>query len=207
MKNIKKFESFTQVEEVNESLGGIVKSILSIPVTILAVLTAQLVDGRTISKVIKERLLNIYANIDTLITTLENILRKRDITDVERKKVISKLKELKKVKEKYPTLQIYKQFLNKKVPLYNFKNRDYLRTQIWDYEPRQMSALQIVAELTKVYKFIERGDVTGEVAAREPIRNQDGHTFQDRLTTLQQQGPFRGLGGNAPEEQNPNEQR
>lgn len=187
MKNIKTFESFSEGEEVNESIGGIVKSILSFPVTILALLTMQFFGGRTISKVIKERLLDIYANIDTLITTLENISRKRDITDVERRKVISKLKDLKKVKEKYPTLQIYKQEVSKKAPLYNFKNRDYLRTQIWDYEPRQMSAMQVVTELTKVYALIERRDVTGEVAAREPIRTE----FQDRLNTLlaQEQNP------------------
>lgn len=207
MKNIKTFESFSEGEEVNESLGEIVKSILSFPTNVLALLTMQFFGGRTISKVIKERLLDIYANIDTLVTTLENILRKRDITDVERRKVISKLKDLKKVKEKYPTLQIYKQNLSKKAPLLNFKNRDYLRTQIWDYEPRQMSAIQVVAELRKVYDLIERRDVTGEVAAREPIRNQDGHTFQDRLNALQQQGPFRGLGGNVPEDQNPNDRR
>jgi len=195
MKNIKTFESFSEGEEINESLGGIIKSVITFPFTVIALLGMQFVNGRTISKVIRERLLDIYANIDTLIATLENILRKTDITDVEKRKVLSKLKDLKKVKEKYPTLQSYKQEVSKKVIFYNFKNRDYLRNQIWEYEPRQMSAMQVAAELTKVYKLIERGDVTGEVAAREPIRNR----FQERLNGL--------IGGNAPEEQNPDGQR
>jgi hypothetical protein len=58
-----------------------------------------------------------------------------------------------------------------------------------------MSAMQVVAELTKVYDLIERRDVTGEVATRT--------AFQDRLNGLIQNIP----GGNPPQEQNPNGQR
>jgi hypothetical protein len=162
MKNIKTFESF-QDDKVNEGLGTILKSILLFPVSLIAAIGMQFVDGRIISRTIKERLLNIYANIDTLISTLENLLTLSDVTDTEKRKILTRLKELKKVKEKYPTFEVYKAKLSKHVPLYNFKNREYLRNQIWEYEPIQMNASEVVSELRKVYTLIKRNNVVGDV--------------------------------------------
>lgn len=163
MKHLKTFESFSYSEEpINEEfIGGIIKSILSIPFGIFALITLQFIGGRTMSKTIEKSLLDVYSNIDKLIDTLRGLSDNPNITDVEKKKINKRLKELIKVKKKNPTLDDYKRRLIKRTPLMNFKNRNYLRNQIESYEPREMSVYEIIETLKKFYKEISRTDVPG----------------------------------------------
>lgn len=62
------------------------QTILAIPVAVIAFAVTQFLDPRKIKDQILPQLLDIYANLDVLIDTLENIhFNKSDITDVESK--------------------------------------------------------------------------------------------------------------------------
>ena len=91
--------------------------------------------GKLISDAVKKDLLDLYHNIDRVIAILERLSNNIDITDVDKKKINKRIKELKKVKEKYPTLDDYKKVATKKATILNLKNRNYLKNQILNYQP------------------------------------------------------------------------
>ena len=175
MKHIKTFESFNDenMEPVNEEfIGKILKGIMKIPVAALSIIVMQFLDPRKIKDKILPQLLDIYSNIDILIDTLENIhFNKNDITDVESKKILEKINALKKVKKKYPTLDDYKKAICKWAPVLNFKNRNYLKSEIMKYEPEKMSANEVVTELKKVYALITKQDIIGMDTVDDNMEN------------------------------------
>jgi len=179
MKHLKTFESYSynESETVNEEfIGSILKKILSIPKGILGLVILQFVNGRTVFKAVESGILDVYSNIDVLIDTLESLSNNEDITDVEKRKINNRLKELSKVKKKYPTLEDYKTQLKKKTPLMNMKNRNYLKSKIDSYVPRDMSVYEILDSLTKIYKDISPSDVVGIESSRD--------SFRDRLDQM-----------------------
>ena len=159
MKHIETFKSYSSEEKIDEGLGTIIKSILFLPLSILALILFQCMSGRIMSQVLKNKVLDIYYNIDTLIATIENILATGDVTDVERRKIEKKLKELNKLKRKYPTLDDYKKLLKKQAPYYNFRNRGYIRRDIDNYVPKVLNAVEIIKEIQKVYKLAKLSDI------------------------------------------------
>lgn len=165
MKHIKTFESYNgqNIEPVNEEfIGKFLKMVIATPI---ALIILQFLDPRKVKDMILPQLLDIYGNIDVLIDTLENIhFNKSDITDVEAKKILDKINSLKKVKKKYPTLEDYKKAVCKWAPFLNFKNRNYLKSEIMRYEPKKMDAHQVIQEIKKVYSLVKRDDIIGEVA-------------------------------------------
>ena len=168
MKHIKTFESYSPDESLNEEfIGKILKTILTIPITVIAFAVTQFLDPRKVKDQVLPQLLDIYANLDVLIDTLENIhFNKTDITDVEAKAIMSKINALKKIKNKWPTLEAYKKEVGKKIGYLNIKNRKYLADQAMQYEPKKMSAEQVLKEIKKVYKLVGEDDIIGE-APRE----------------------------------------
>lgn len=168
MKHIKTFESYSPDEALNEEfIGKILKTILAIPITVIAFTVTQFLDPRKLKDQVLPQLLDIYANLDVLIDTLENIhFNKTDITDVEAKAIMSKINALKKIKSKWPTLEVYKKEVGKKIGYLNIKNRKYLADQAMQYEPKKMSAEQVLKEIKKVYKLVGEDDIIGE-APRE----------------------------------------
>ena len=178
MKHLKTFESYSNndAEMVNEEfIGGLLKTILSIPIGIIVFAISQFVSGKTISDILKKNLLDVYYNIDRLISILERLSNNTNITDVDKKKINKRIKELKKVKRKYPTLDDYKKKAIRTGSLYNFKNRNYLKNQVMDYQPRVLDDYQIVELLKKIYSDITRSDVRGD--------DQQGG-LQDRLNNM-----------------------
>lgn len=179
MKHLKTFESYAynETEKVNEEfIGSILKKILSIPKGILGLVILQFVNGRTVFKAVESGILDVYSNIDVLIDTLESLSNNEDITDVEKRKINNRLRELSKIKKKYPTLEDYKTQLRKKAPLMNMKNRNYIKSKIDSYVPRDMSVYEILDSLTKIYKDISPSDVVGIESSRD--------SFRDRLDQM-----------------------
>ena len=178
MKHIKKFESYSSEEKLNEEfIGRIIKYILSVPIAALAFIVMQFMDPRKLKDMMLPKLIDIYDNIDILIDTLENIhFNKTDITDDESKAILEKLNNLKKVKRKWPTLELYKKNLCKYTSIINFKNRKYLRDQIEQYIPKKMTSEKVLEEIQKVYKMSTSSDIIGETRPRV--------TFQDRLNGI-----------------------
>lgn len=172
MKHIKTFESYSPDEALNEEfIGKILKTILAIPVTVIAFAVTQFLDPRKIKDQILPQLLDIYANLDVLIDTLENIhFNKSDITDVESKAIMAKINALKKIKKKWPTIEDYKKEVGKKAGYLNLKNRKYLADQAMQYEPKKMNADQVLKEIQKVYKLVSSNDIIGEVQPSERDR-------------------------------------
>jgi len=170
MKHIKTFESYSPDESINEEfIGKILKSILSIPLVAIAFTVTQFMDPRKLKDQFLPQLLDIYGNLDILIDTLENIhFNKTDITDVESKAIVAKINALKKIKNKWPTLESYKKEVGKKIGYFNIKNRKYLADQAMQYEPKKMSAEQVLKEIQKVYKMSSEGDIIGDTA--RPVR-------------------------------------
>jgi len=186
MKHIKTFEnySYKETEKVNEEfIGSILRTILSIPKGILGVLVLQFINGRTVSKAIESNILDVYSNIDVLIDTLQSLSDNEDITDVEKRKVNIRLKELQKVKRKYPTLDDYKKKLKSMTPFMNMKNRKYLKSKIESYTPREMSVYEVLDMLNKFYKGISRSDVVG---VEDPVRNR----FRDKLDSISRRDEY-----------------
>ncbi len=169
MKHLKKFESYSASESINEEfIGKILKTILSIPITVIAFTVTQFLDPRKVKEQVLPQLLDIYANLDVLIDTLENIhFNKTDITDVESKVIMSKINSLKKIKTKWPTLEVYKRRVGKSIGYLNIKNRKYLADQAMQYEPKKMNAEQVLKEIKKVYKLVGSDDIIGEVVPNE----------------------------------------
>jgi hypothetical protein len=179
MKHLKTFESYSNDEMVNEEfVGNLLKTILSIPISFLAILALQFVPGRMMNEVMKNNLLNLYSNIDRIISILERLSNSIDVTDVEKRKINDKIKELKKVKEKYPTLDDYKKFVIKKATILNLKNRKYLRNQILNYQPRILSEDGLVDLIKKTYKHATRSDV------REPGQPDHRDRLGDQLDNM-----------------------
>ena len=197
MRHLKTFESYSYSndESINEEfIGGLLKSILSIQVAVLTVLGVQFLSGRLIYAAVKNDLLDVYSNIDVLIDLLERLSLRRDITDVEMKKINKRLKELKKIKDKYPTLDDYKKRVYKTALLLNIKNKNYLKNQIMDYEPRVLSAHEVLEKLRKIYKEANASDVGG-------YGNRGRNDLQDRLNDMLN----RERGGNIPNDDDFNE--
>lgn len=185
MKHLKTFESYSNDEMVNEEfIGGLLKTILSIPISFLAILALQFASGRLISDAMKKDLLDVYSNIDRIIAILERLSNNIDITDVDKNQINKRIKELKKVKEKYPTLDDYKKTVIRKATILNFKNRNYLKNQVLNYQPRTLNDSELVDLIKKVYKQATRSDV------REPGQQpQEGHfvrndAFANRLNDM-----------------------
>ena len=192
MKHIKTFESYNSenVEPINEEfIGKILKGIIKLPAAALALIIMQFLDPRKVKDMVLPKLIDIYASIDVLIDTLENIhFNKTDITDVEAKKILDKINSLKKVKKKYPTLEDYKKAVCKWTPFLNFKNRNYLKSEIMKYQPEKMSADQVIKELEKVYKLITREDIIGmDVSTHDYEENFDEPdlSVMDQLNRLE----------------------
>ena len=175
MKHIETFESFStkEVEKIDE---GLIKNILMFPINLIIgvplaaiiLITTQFLNPRHLKGALVDSYIDIYDNIDILIDTLENIhFNKADITDVESRKILKRLNELKKVKQKWPTLDDYKKNLSKYLPYLNIKNRGYLKDQIMKYEPKKLTAEQVLKEIQKVYKLATQDDIIGEPAARD----------------------------------------
>lgn len=55
------------------------------------------------------------------------------------------------------------------MPLFNIKNRKYLCDQVMQYEPQKMDADQVLKQIRKVYKMVERSDIIGDVPARRRL--------------------------------------
>jgi hypothetical protein len=160
MKHLKTFESYSNDEMVNEEfIGGLLKTILSIPISFLAILALQFAPGRLISDAMKKNLLDVYSNIDRIIAILERLSNNIDITDVDKNKINKRIKELKKVKERYPTLDDYKKTVIRKATILNFKNRNYLKNQVLNYQPRTLNDSELVDLIKKVYKQATGSDV------------------------------------------------
>lgn len=172
MKHIKTFESYSPDESLNEEfIGKIIKTILTIPLAAIAFTVTQFLDPRKLKDQFLPQLIDIYGNLDILIDTLENIhFNKTDITDVESKAIVSKINALKKIKNKWPTLESYKKEVGKKVGYMNIKNRKYLADQAMQYEPKKMNADQVLKEIKKVYKLVNQSDIIGEVTPSERDR-------------------------------------
>lgn len=175
MKHLKTFESYSSGESLNEEfIGKILKSILSVPLIVIAFTVSQFLDPRKLKDQYLPQLLDIYGNLDILIDTLENIhFNKSDITDVESKAIIAKINALKKIKTKWPTLEAYKKVVGKKIGYTNIKNRKYLADQAMQYEPKKMNADQVLKEIRKVYKMSASGDIIGDVATKPVSRWSD----------------------------------
>ena len=161
MKYIKNYEQyeFKQDEQLNE---GLVKTILMFTVTLL-----QTILGLTIiqfaPKVYKPAILrdimDVYANLDTLKKSLTHLIDgTKDITDTERKKIEKGIKELDKIKRKYPTLMDYKRKTCRIYGNLTIKNREYIKNSIMDYEPKEMDSEQIEKKLKKIYKHFQGND-------------------------------------------------
>jgi hypothetical protein len=167
MKYVKTFESyFSNNEEIinEEFIGKVIKSILSIPLSIIAFTVTQFIDPRKIKENVLPNLLNIYVNLDVLIDTLENIhFNKNDITSKESKDIIEKINAFKRIKSKFPTLEMYKKAIGKSIGFFNIRNRKYLANQAMEYTPIKMNVDQILNEIRKVYKMTSKDDIIGEV--------------------------------------------
>jgi hypothetical protein len=159
MKHLKTYESF-EYEMINEELDlwKIFKTIISLPLFFITSIGLNFADPRFIIK-LAYPLLNVYHNLKSLIMTLENILENGDITDTEKIKIKKRLEELKKVKEKNPTLDDYKKRLARTMSVLNIRNRNYLKDKIMEYNPKDMSKIELVDEIKKVYKIIRTSDI------------------------------------------------
>lgn len=164
MKNIKTFESYSSDKSINEEyVGKLIRSILSLPLLAISFTITQFFDPRKLKNQVLPQLLDIYANLDTLIDTLENIhFNRTDITDVESKAIIAKLNALKKIKKKWPTIESYKKEVGNRIGYMNIRNRKYLADQAMNYEPKKMSAEQVLKEIRKVYLLGTKDDIISE---------------------------------------------
>jgi len=159
MKHLKTYESF-DYEKINEELQvwETIKTILQLPLIFITAIGLNFANPRFVIK-LAYPLLNVYHNLKSLIMTLENILANGDVTDTEKKKIKKRLEELKRVKEKNPTLDDYKKRLARTMSILNIKNRNYLKEKIMAYDPEPMTISELVSEIKKVYKIANRSDI------------------------------------------------
>jgi cell shape-determining protein MreC len=159
MKHLKTYESF-EYEMINEEIDiwEAVKTIIRLPLIFILSIGLNFADPRFVIK-LAYPLLNVYHNLKSLIMTLESILKQGDVTDTERKKIEKRLEELKKVKEKSPTLDDYKKRLARTMSVLNIRNRNYLKDKIMGYNPENMSKNELADEIKKVYKLIRNADI------------------------------------------------
>lgn len=148
MKHLKTYESF-EYEKINEELKiwETIKDIIKLPLVFLISIGLNFANPRFVIK-LAYPLLDVYHNLKSLIMTFENILKNGDVTDTERKKIEKRLEELRKVKQKNPTMSIL-----------NIKNRNYLKEKIMDYQPKDMSISELVSQIKKVYAIATREDI------------------------------------------------
>lgn len=167
MKHLKTYESYNDQEMINEGvISTILKYVIGIPLGIFMLGVLNFFDPRKL-EILWKPLLNVYENADILIDTLENIhFNKPDITDTERSKILDKINELKKMKKKQPTLDLYKKELLKTVKWANIRNRDYLKEQVTKYQPLKMKSGEVIEEIKKIYKLVNENDIIGDV--RQP---------------------------------------
>ena len=185
MKHLKKFESYSSYEPINEEfVGKLLKSILSIPISALAILGVQFLSGKSIYDIAKRDMLDVYSNIDTLIDVLEGLSNRRDVTDVDIKKINNRLSQLRKIKVKYPTLDDYKKKVYRVSVLLNIKNKNYLNNQIMDYQPRVLSVNELLDKLRKIYRDVNRTDVTTSPQYQQQF-GQNRQNLQDQLNNMQ----------------------
>lgn len=159
MKHLKTYESF-EYEKINEELRiwEAIKDIIKLPLIILISIGLNFANPRFVIK-LAYPLLDVYHNLKSLIMTFENILKNGDVTDTERKKIEKRLEELRKVKQKNPTLDDYKKKLTRTMSILNIKNRNYLKEKIMDYQPEDMSISELVSQIKKVYAIATREDI------------------------------------------------
>jgi hypothetical protein len=164
MKHIKTFESHS-TELINEELDvkKLLKEILIFPLVPLFLVITNLMNPRTLLKGHLPIFFDIYQNSDVLIDTLENIYFNGDVTDVEKKKVMKRINALKKIKNKYPTLEIYKQKSLKTLKILNIRNKSYIEEEVMKYQPKQMRASEVLKEIQKVYKLVKSEQIVGDV--------------------------------------------
>lgn len=179
MKHIKTFESYSADEKVNEEfIGKLIKAIIGLPLAALSFIVVQFLDARKFADQSLPQLLDIYANLDVLIDTLENIHFNKDVTDVEQKDILDKLNMLKNVKKKYPTIEEYKKVIGKRLGYFNLRNRKYIKNRVMEYEPKKMTADEVIRYIKKVYKLAVEEDIIGEV--KPPM------TWEERFGRRQQ---------------------
>ena len=165
MKYIKSYEQHSSSKEVNESIiaGGNKKSWLNaieglifLPLTTLATIAANLSSPRIITKIAVDKYLPIYNNINKIIEIVKNMIEKSeyDLTDSEIRKAKKILGELELVKKKYPTLEDYKKFIKKVVPIFNIRNASYLKRKIDEYEPSKLSTDELENVIKKISKEV-----------------------------------------------------
>lgn len=159
MKHLKTYESF-EYEKINEELRiwETIKDIIKLPLVFLISIGLNFANPRFVIK-LAYPLLDVYYNLKSLIMTFENILKNGDVTDTERKKIEKRLEELRKVKQKNPTLDDYKKRLARTMAILNIKNRNYLKEKIMDYKPKDMSITELVSQIKKVYAIAKREDI------------------------------------------------
>jgi cell shape-determining protein MreC len=159
MKHLKTYESF-EYEKINEELEiwETIKGIIKLPLIFLISIGLNFANPRFVIK-LAYPLLDVYHNLKSLIMTFENILKNGDVTDTERKKIEKRLEELRKVKQKNPTLDDYKKRLARTMSILNIKNRNYLKEKIMDYQPKDMSISELVSQIKKVYAIATREDI------------------------------------------------
>ena len=198
MKYLQTYENHNK--EINENLGipgakkltigTVAKRLLYLPITIIGVSIHQLFNGRTINFFISEKCLEIYSNLDLIKETIENMINERDLTDIEIKKSKKTLEQIDRLLKKYPSLEDYKKFLKRVVPIVNLKNKSYLKRKIDEFEPSNLSASALEKIIKSISKEIAK-DFNGEQTIKTHF-NEKGEnpksTFQKRMEDLQKHG-------------------
>jgi len=188
MKNIQSFENFDK-EQTNENLGipgskkligGVIKSLITLPLSLLVFGITQLINPRTLNKELSENYLDIYNNLDVIKDGVEKMIEKGDLTDTELRKAKRTLKQIDRVLEKYPTLEEYKNKLKKVIPMWNIKNQDFLKRKIDEYEPTENIDIK---KVEKILKKINKQEST-RVAYSATSGKNTKSGFQERLEKI-----------------------
>ena len=171
MNNIKSFEQFNEsilnMYGTNDTFLGnnpleIVKNILLLPIALLSLGITNLINPRIVDFAIAQKHLNIYNSLDTIKKAIEEMLESGNLIGREEKKAIKAIKEINKVKSKYPTLKDYKEVVKKNVVILNIRNKKFLETQIDKFEPRTLDLDEWRNTLQKISK-VEGGEKGSEI--------------------------------------------
>tara|TARA_R110000772_G_scaffold20466_2_gene56678 strand:+ start:8467 stop:9066 length:600 start_codon:yes stop_codon:yes gene_type:complete len=154
MKNLKTFNEHSNQED-NIISEGIINKILHTILTPISLLITNLLNPRFILKNLEDNSLNYYNNIDGLLAILDKIKDGDDLTDVELSKIDKNIKRLVKVKEKYPTYEDYKNNIKKRMYLINFRNKEFLKRRIEEFEPTEWTIEELSDRIKKFYKNVD----------------------------------------------------
>lgn len=158
MKHIKTFKDYKKIDESiipgGDSVWSDIKVLPLLPLALLGIGIINLFNPRHV-EALSEKYLDIYNNLDDISNNINTMINSGNLTDTETRKAKRILKQIERIKKRYPTLEDYKNNLKKTTPIYNIRNSNFLKRKIDEYNPTTHMSR---SELEKILKKINKNE-------------------------------------------------